>query len=186
MNKYIIIAVIAAAAVAVLAYIISKRNKFVALKNRIEDQKAQIDVQLKRRYDLIPNLVETVKGCADFEKSTLEAVVNARNNAVNAKDLGSAISANDALTSALQRLIVVSESYPELKANAGFVQLQGELAATEDKIAKARQFFNDTVLKYNNAIQMFPANIVAGMFGYAKYDYLKASEAERENVKVSF
>lgn len=186
MDKYVIIAVIAVVVLAVLVYVIKKRNKFVELKNRVEDQKAQIDVQLKRRFDLIPNLVETVKGCANFEKSTLEAVVSARANAVNAKDLSGAISANENLTAALHRLIAVSESYPELKSNTSFVQLQGELAATEDKIAKARQFFNDTVLKYNNAIQMFPANIVAGIFGYAKYDYLEVSEAERENVKVSF
>lgn len=186
MEKHIAIAIIVAVVLIILIYIIKTHNKFVQMKNRIADQKAQIDVQLKRRYDLIPNLVETAKGCANFEKSTLEAVVQARANALNAKDFGGAMSANENLTATLHRFIAVGESYPELKANNNFTRLQDELSDSEDKIAKTRQFFNDAVLKYNNAIQVFPANIVAGIFSYKKYEYFEISEAERENVRVSF
>lgn len=183
MTKILVVVIIIA--ILVFAYLISAYNKFVVQKNRVEDQRAQIDVQLKRRYDLIPNLVETAKAYAGFEKSTLEAVTQARVSAVNAKDLNDEMAANAKLTSALQRFIAVSESYPELKANTNFMQLQKELSATEDKIAKARQFYNDTVLKYNNSIQMFPANIAAGIFGYKKQAFLEAADSEREAVKIS-
>lgn len=124
---------------------------------------AQIDVQLKRRYDLIPNLLETAKGYANFERSTLEAVVKARQSAMAAADFDQAAAANGKLQAALRRLFAVSEAYPELKANANFMQLQSELSDTENKIALSRQFYNDTVLKYNNAIQMFPASFIAGL-----------------------
>lgn len=155
------------------------------LKDTHNDQKAQVDVQLKRRYDLIPNLVETAKAYAGFEKSTLEAVTQARTHAMQAGSMGEELTANAELTRALQRFIVVSENYPELKANANFIQLQNELSATEDKIAKARQFYNDTVLKYNNAVEMIPANIVAGVFGHKKLPFLEAAQSEREAVKIS-
>ena len=181
----IVIAIVVVVVLLILVYLIKTRNKFVVLKNRIADQKAQIDVQLKRRYDLIPNLVETAKAYAGFEKSTLEAVTQARANAVNAKELGDEMAANAKLTSALQRFMAVSESYPDLKANTNFMQLQNELSVTEDKIAKARQFYNDTVLKYNNGIELFPANIVAGMFGYKRQAFLEAEESERAAVKIS-
>lgn len=177
--------IVAAVVVLILIYIIATANKFIQLKNRVENQKAQVDVQLKRRYDLIPNLVETAKAYAGFEKSTLEAVTKARTNAMGAGNMGEELAANAELTRALQRFIVVSESYPELKANTNFMQLQNELSATEDKIAKARQFYNDTVLKYNNAISMIPANIVAGMFGHKKLPFLEAAQGEREAVKIS-
>lgn len=183
MDKIVIVAVVLV--LLILIYLISTRNKFVVLKNRMEDQRAQIDVQLKRRYDLIPNLLETAKAYAGFEKSTLESVTQARVNAVNAKDLSDEIAANAKLTSALQRFIAVSESYPELKANTNFIQLQNELSATEDKIAKARQFYNDTVLKYNNGIELFPANIAAGIFGYKKQAFLETADSERKAVKIS-
>lgn len=184
MEKYIIIGVIVLIVLVLLVYIIKKRNTFVVMKNRIKDQEAQVDVQLKRRYDLIPNLIETAKGYACFEKSTLEAIAKARTDAVNAQNFNGTISANDRLTDALHRFVAVSESYPELKANTNFMQLQKELSSTEDKIAKSRQFLNDTVLKYNNAIQVFPANLVAGICGFKTYEFLEASEFERESVKI--
>lgn len=179
--KIVIIAVV----VLIVIYVITTANKLVQMKNRVENQKAQVDVQLKRRYDLIPNLVETAKAYAGFEKSTLEAVTRARTNAMEAGNIGEELAANAELSRALQRFIVVSESYPELKANTNFMQLQNELSATEDKIAKARQFYNDTVLKYNNAIEMIPSNLVAGLFGHKKLPFLEAAQNEREAVKIS-
>lgn len=186
MQDYILIIIIAIIIFIVLLYFIKTYNRFVILRNRMKDQQAQIDVQLKRRYDLIPNLVETVKGCAGFEKSTLEAVTAARTGAVQAQNFTEAVAANDALTSALHKLLAVSESYPDLKSSGNFMHLQEELSETEDKISKARQFYNDTVLKYNNAIQTFPANLVAGLTGHREGIYLQAAEGERETVKVSF
>lgn len=177
--------IIAVVVVILLIYIVSTANRFVQLRNRVENQKSQIDVQLKRRYDLIPNLIETAKGYANFEKSTLEAVTQARGNAVNAKDFKDEMAENAKLTNALQRFIAVSENYPDLKANTNFMQLQNELSSTEDKISKARQFYNDTVLKYNNAIEMIPANIVAGLFGHRKKPFLEAAESEREAIRIS-
>lgn len=186
MEGYFPFIIAAAILLLVIVYFIKTYNRLIVLRNRVRDQQAQIDVQLRRRYDLIPNLVETVKGCAGFEKSTLEAVVAARARAVQAGDLAGTVAANDTLTSALHRLLAVSENYPDLKASANFAQLQNELAGTEDKIAKARQFYNDTVLKYNNSIQTFPANLVAGMTGHHESAFLQTAESEREPVRVSF
>lgn len=169
----------------ILVAVIKTRNSFVALRNRVKDQAAQIDVQLKRRYDLIPNLVATVKGQAGFEKSTLEAVIQARSMATQAVSLTETLKANDALTGALHRMLAVAESYPTLQSNSGFVKLQDELSETEDKIAYSRQFYNDTVLKYNDAIQMFPASIIAGMCGFSEQAFLSANDNERENVKIA-
>lgn len=185
MQTYIIFGVVALAVILILAAIIKARNNFVILRNRVQDQAAQIDVQIKRRFDLIPNLIAVVKGQAGFEKSTLEAVVEARSRATQAASLPDSLKANDTLTGALHRLLAVAESYPDLKSNAGFLQLQVELSETENKIAYARQFFNDTVLKYNNTIQVFPANIVAGMCGFSAQTFLSASDNERENVRIS-
>ncbi len=168
----------------VAAFLASSHNKFVVLKNRVKDQEAQINVQLKRRYDLIPNLIETAKGYAAFEQSTLDAVVSARAKATAATTLGDAMAANDALTRSVGQLFALSESYPDLKANQHFLQLQAELSRTEDKIAKARQFFNDTVLKYNNAIALFPANIAAGLFGYKEMSFLAVAAEEQAAVKM--
>lgn len=182
--KYALPVILILIVLLILIYLIKSRNHFVVLKNRVKDQESQIVVQLKRRYDLIPNLVETAKGYAGFEKSTLEAVTAARTNAVNAKNLNEEIAANDEMTHVLSRLIAVSEAYPELKSNQNFMQLQQELSATENKIAMARQFYNDTVLKYNNAIQMFPANIVAALFGYHACEYLNAEEKEKQTIKL--
>ncbi len=172
--------------VLLVIYVICGHNRFVKLRNRVRDQQAQIDVQTKRRCDLIPNLIETVKGCANFEKSTLEAVVTARNSLLNGGSLAEKDAADSALSSALHHLIAVSESYPDLKASANFASLQKELSETEDKIAKARQFYNDTVLKYNDAIEVFPASLVAKLTGFGKIEFLKAAESEKEAVKVQF
>lgn len=180
------ILVLAAAAVLLVVYVICGYNRFVKLRNRVRDQQAQIDVQTKRRCDLIPNLIETVKGCANFERSTLDAVVSARSSLLNGSSPAEKDAADAALTSALHHLIAVSEGYPDLKASANFASLQKELSETEDKIAKARQFYNDTVLKYNDAIEVFPASLVAKLTGFGKIEFLKAAESEREAVKVQF
>lgn len=184
MGGYIVIGIIVLAVLAVLIMSVRTRNHFVTLRNRVRNQTAQIDVQLKRRYDLIPNLLETAKGYAGFERSTLEAVVKARQSAMAAQDFDKAIAANQKLSTALRQLLVVSEAYPELKANSNFMQLQNELAETENKIAMSRQFYNDTVMKYNNAIELFPASLVAGLCGFGAMPFWEAEEAERANITI--
>jgi LemA protein len=164
-------------------------NGLVKLRNQVKNAWAQIDVQLKRRYDLIPNLVETVKGYAKHERETFEAVTNARNFAQQAATagVGERAKAEGELSSALSRLLAVAESYPDLKANQNFLALQEELTSTENKISFSRQFYNDSVLKYNNQTQMFPSNIIASMFGFKSNEFFEVkSEAEREAPKVSF
>jgi len=162
-------------------------NSFVTLRNRIDNAWHQIDVQLRRRYDLIPNLVETVKGYAAHERGTFEAVTNARTAAMSAKTVGEQAQAENMLTGALKTLFAVSEAYPELKANQNFLALQEELTGTEGRIAFARQFYNDMVLEFNNAIQRFPGNVVAGMFHFTPKEYFEVGEAAaREPVKVKF
>ena len=165
-----------------VAYVINCYNKFVGFRNRMKNQEAQVHVQLNQRCDLIPNLVETVKGCAGFEKETLEAVISARSRVA----AGSSDEAENELERALGRLIAVSENYPELKSNIAFMDLQRQLVEIEDKIAKARQFYNDTILKYNNAIQVFPANIAAAITGFKPAQTVLISEKEQEPVKVKF
>lgn len=173
--------------VVVLGLIAGLYNSLVQKRNRVDNAWAQVKVQLKRRWDLIPNLVETVKGYAAHESSTLEAVIAARNTAMGAAgDLKSSMEAENALSGTLRSLFAVAEAYPELKANTNFLQLQAELTDTENKIAYSRQFFNDTVLIYNNAIQMFPANLLAGLFGFTARDSFDISEEESQAVKVSF
>lgn len=184
--KYAVPAIIILVVLLLLIFFIKNYNRFVKVRNRVKDQASQIDVQLKRRCDLIPNLVETVKGCASFERETLEAVISARQNVLSSKNIQEAANADSALNSSLHRLLAISESYPELKASANFAHLQKELSETEDKIAKSRQFYNDTVLKYNDTIQVFPASIVAGMTGFKAIDFLQISEKEKENIKVTF
>lgn len=161
-------------------------NGLVGKKNKVSDQFAQIDVQLKRRFDLIPNLVETVKGYAAHEKSTFEAVIKARSQYMSAQTPAEKISANGELTQFLGKLFALAESYPELKANVNFLSLQGELSETENKISFARQFYNDTVLEYNNAVQMFPSNIFAGIFGFKLADFFKTDEGDKAVPKVQF
>lgn len=184
MGKYIVIGIIVLVVLLIIAAIIKTRNSFVTLRNRVKNQMAQVDVQLKRRYDLIPNLLETAKGYAGFEKSTLEAVVQARSNAMAAKDFDKTVAANQELSSVLGRLMVVSEAYPELKANTNFMQLQNELTETENKISLSRQFYNDTVFKYNNAIEMFPASLLAGMFGFHPMSFWEVNETERKSISI--
>lgn len=184
--KYIIIGAVVLILVSLISWFIKTVNSFIVMKNRINDQGAQVDVQLKRRYDLIPNLVETVKGCANFEKETMQAVISARTGAMQAQTMEESVEYNSALDSALHRLMAVSESYPELKASANFSMLQKELSETEEKIAKSRQFYNDTVLKYNNAVTVFPQSIVASMTGHREMEYFKAAAVEKKNVEVKF
>ena len=172
--------------VLILIYLGSTYNSFVVLRNRVKDQWAQIDVQLKRRFDLIPNLVETVKGYASHEKDTLEAVVKARNEYLSSDTPEGKIEANNDLNKVVTKLFALAESYPELKADTSFRELQSTLTETEDKISYARQFYNDVVMKYNNKVEVFPSNIVAGMFGFKTSAYFNATEEERENVKVKF
>ena len=185
MAKYIIIGIVVVI-VLIILWIVGTYNKLVVLRNRVKDQWAQIDVQLKRRFDLIPNLIETVKGYTKHESETLEAVIKARNTYVSATTPDAQMKADGELTQAISKLFALTESYPDLKANTNFQQLQAELTGTESKIASARQFYNDTVLTYNNKIQMVPSNIIASLFKFEKETFFEASEAERENVQVKF
>ncbi|MDH4269173.1 MAG: LemA family protein [Dehalococcoidia bacterium] len=164
-------------------------NGLVRLRNQVKNAWAQIDVQLKRRYDLIPNLMETVKGYMKHERETLEAVTKARNIAQQASSAGAGerAKAEGELSSALSRLLVVVERYPDLKANQNFLALQEELTSTENKISFSRQFYNDSVLKFNNKTHMFPSNVVASMFAFKAGEFFEVTlAAEREAPKVSF
>ena len=164
-------------------------NGLVRLRNQVKNAWAQIDVQLKRRHDLIPNLVETVKGYMKHERETMEAVTNARNLAqqVSSAGAGERAKAEGELSSALARLLAVVENYPDLKANQNFLALQEELTSTENKISFSRQYYNDSVLRYNNQTQMVPSNIIASMFGFKASEFFEVTlAAEREAPKVSF
>lgn len=172
--------------VLIILFVISTYNSLVGLRNRVKNQWSQIDIQLKRRFDLIPNLVNTVKGYAAHEKETLDAVIKARNTFTTATSPKEKMEANDILTNAVTKLFALSESYPDLKANTNFMDLQNELGSTENKIASARQFYNDVVDKYNSKIEMFPSNIIANIFNFKQEEFYQANETERENVKVEF
>jgi LemA protein len=174
--------------IAVIAFwFIGMYNRLVSLRNRIENAWSQIDVQLKRRVDLIPNLVETVKGYAAHEKEAFERVIQARSALMNAgSNVTAQAQADNMLSGALKSLFAVAEAYPELKANQNFLMLQEELSGTEGKIAYSRQFYNDSVLQYDNAIEMFPTNILAGMFGFQPKPYFEAPATDREPVAVKF
>ena len=161
-------------------------NKLVRLRNRIENAWAQIDVQLQRRNDLIPNLVETVKGYAAHEKGVLEGVTQARSAVMNAKGPAETAAADNMLTGALKSLFAVSEAYPDLKANQNFLALQEELSGTEGKVAYARQFYNDEVRSYNTSIQSFPTVVLANMFGFKEREYYEADDTARGAVRVQF
>ena len=178
--------VIGIVVVVLILVIISTYNSLVSLRNMVRDQWAQIDVQLKRRFDLIPNLIETVKGYTKHESETLENIVKVRNTYASANTPQEAMEADGELNKAVSRLFALAESYPDLKANTNFLQMQDELKETENKIASARQFYNDVVLRYNNKIQMFPSNIVAGLFGFKTEAFFEANKEEKENVKVKF
>ena len=173
--------------IAVVLWIAGMYNGLVRLRNQVKNAWSQIDVQLKRRHDLIPNLVETVKGYAGHEKTTLENVVKARAAAVSATGVEQQAKAEGELSSALGRLMVVVEQYPDLKANQNFLALQEELTSTENKISFSRQFYNDSAMTYNNKTEMFPSNIVAGIFNFERADFFEVEdETERKAPQVSF
>ena len=174
--------------IAVVAiYAVQIYNSLVGLRNQVKNAWSQIDVQLKRRHDLIPNLIETVKGYMTHERDTLENITRARSSAVDASSIADKSKAESELSGALQRFNLVVENYPDLKANQNFLSLQEELTSTENKISFARQSYNDQVLFYNNKTEMFPSNILAGMFNFIKEEFFEIEvDAERETPKVQF
>ena len=179
---WILIAVI----VVIVLWVLSTYNTLVGLRNTCKEAFSTMDVYLKKRWDLIPNLVETVKGYAKHEKSTLEDVVKARNTYLSASTPEDQLKADGQLTKAVNKLFALAESYPDLKANESFLSLQKELTTCEEKITYARQFYNDSVLSYNNKIELFPSSIIASMFHFEKEKFFEASAEERKNVQVKF
>jgi LemA protein len=183
MGALIFLGVIAAAVV----FFVSIYNSLVQLRNRVKNAWSQIDVQLKRRYDLIPNLVETAKGYMTHERETLSAITEARSRAMGAGSVHDKSAAEAQLSGAISRFMLVVENYPDLKANQNFLALQEELTSTENKISFARQAYNDAVLFFNNKIEMFPSNVVAGMFNFRPQEFFEVEEtAQREAPKVQF
>jgi len=179
--------VVAVIVVLLIIFVIGVYNALIRLRNQVDNSWSQIDVQLKRRHDLIPNLVETAKGYMKHERETFETITKARSQAMGAKTVSEASKAEGVLGEALGRFMLVVENYPDLKANQNFLAVQEELTSTENKISFARQSYNDQVLFFNNKIQMFPSNIVANMFNFGKRDFFELeSAAEREVPKVSF
>ncbi len=174
-------------ALVVVFIVIGIYNRLIRLRVRTRDAWSSIDVQLKRRYDLIPNLVETVKGYAKHERETLDAVIKARRAGIDAGTVAEQAQAENMITGALRQLFALSEAYPDLKANTNFSQLQEELSSTENKIAFSRQHYNDTVSQYNSTLQTFPTNIVGNSFGFERRDFFEMEdEAQREAPQVSF
>ncbi|MCX7881348.1 MAG: LemA family protein [Patescibacteria group bacterium] len=167
-------------------FLIATYNSLVVLKTRIKEALSGIDVQLKRRIDLIPNLVETVKAYAKHEKTVFTEVTKARSNLLKAETIKEKAEANNMLTSTLKSLFAVAEAYPQLQANESFRELQRQLEDTEDKIAYSRQFYNSNVLEYNTKVKMFPSNLVANLFGFSEVDFFEIEEKEKKNVKVNF
>ncbi len=184
MGGYIILIIIAL----LVIIIVTMYNKLIVMRARIKNAWAQIEVQLKRRYDLIPNLVETAKGYMAHEKTTLENVIKARQQAIDAKNLKDQAKAENFLSQTLRSLFAVSENYPNLKANENMMALQEELTSTENKISFARQFYNDMVMRFNQTIQSVPYNVLAGMFNFKMQEYFELEEGapDREPVKVKF
>ena len=180
MGGWIVLGVIIVLAV----WLISIYNSLVTLKNQVDNSWRQIDVQLKRRHDLIPNLVEAVKGYMQFERDTLTQVVEARNRAVNAPDQGSRMAAENQLTAGLGRLFALMENYPQLKADQNVLQLQEELTTTENQIGFARQAYNDSVMQLNTRVESFPANVIANNFGFRQADYFKAAPGDEAVPKI--
>ena len=178
--------VIVVMVIIIIVTLIHMYNNLVGLRNRVKNSYAQIDVQLKRRNDLIPNLVETVKGYAAHEKGVLEEVTKARTGVMNASTIEETSTADNQLTGALKTLFAVAENYPDLKANSNFQQLQSELTDTEDKIAYARQFYNDVVMKYNTTCQQFPSSMMAKLFRFREEAYFEAPESETAVPEVKF
>jgi len=172
--------------IVIAALVIANYNVLVTRRNRVKNAWSQIDVQLKRRYDLIPNLVETVKGYAAHERELFEKVTQARASAISSRTVADTAKANNALTETLKSLFAVAENYPILKANENFMRLQEELSATENKIAFARQFYNDETMSYKITIEKFPSNIIATIFRFTPEELYHIPETEKEPVKVSF
>ena len=181
-----VVIVVVAVAVLLLLFVVAMFNKLVRLRNRSENAWAQVDVQLKRRYDLVPNLVETVKGYAAHERETFESVTKTRAAAQAASAPADKAQAENALTAALGKLIAVAEAYPQLRATENFQNLQNQLADIEQKLAVSRQVYNDTVLTYGNAIQTVPTNIFAGLFNFRPREYFQTDDASRAAPQVSF
>lgn len=179
---WVLIAVVVLVAIIFFYYY----NRFSVLENRIDNSLSQIDVQLKRRADLIPNLVDTVKGYAKHEKAAIKAVTDARKALVSAKGVEGKVKADKQLEGALKTIFAIAENYPDLKANTNFLELQKELSSTEDRVAYARQYYNDSILSYNNLCRTFPGKFFAGIYGRKSKDYLKIAEAERKLPKVEF
>lgn len=182
----IIALIIIAVLVVLAAFCVRSYNNFVKLRNRIEESLAQLDVTLKKRFDLIPNLVETVKGYVAHEKETLEGVINARNSGLNASTLEDKDLQSKNLTSALSHLFAVAENYPELKANENFMSLQNSLMKIEDEILMCRKYYNAVVKHFNTATETFPSNIIASIFHFTRQTYLSVEESEKQNIKVQF
>jgi LemA protein len=182
-----VIIIVAVVVVGLIVFVVMY-NGLVRLRNRIDNAWSQIDVQLQRRHDLVPNLVETVKGYAAHERETLDAVIQARNQAVQAQGQGpaDAARAENVLTGALRQLFALAEAYPDLKANQNFLALQEELTSTEDRIAYARQFYNDSVLGYNNKLQSIPSNMIAGMFNFMPREFYEGDDEARGVPRVEF
>ncbi len=179
---YVIIAVVTV----IIVWFIAVYNGLIRLKNRVDEGWSDIDVQLKRRYDLIPNLVETIKGYASHEKELFENVTKARTSAMNAGSIEDKAQANNMLSQTLKSLFAVSENYPDLKASANFLKLQDELSDTENKIQAARRFYNGLVRDFNTKVQVFPTNMIASSLGFKSRDFFEIEEAEKENVEVKF
>lgn len=187
MKKVLIaIGIIVGIIVILVGTFISSYNGLVSMNEEVDGKLADISVQLERRADLIPNLVSTVKGYASHEKEVIDSITSARDSLVNAKSIEEKAEANEELTSALNKLLVIVENYPDLKANTNFIQLQDELAGTENRIAVARNNYNDAVKEYNKAVKSFPKNILANMFGFDEKEYFEAKESSNEVPEVSF
>ena len=169
-----------------IIYVVGVYNSLVKLRNKVDDQSSQVDIELKKRFDLVPNLVETVKGYAKHEKETLEEVIKARNSFTSAGNMNEELAANDNLSNALTKLFALSEAYPDLKANTNFINLQNRLNEIEENIAYKRSFYNETVRMYNDKIMTVPSNIVANIFNFKEKEYFQINEKVKENVKVSF
>ena len=182
----VVLGIVLAVVVVLALLAISYKNKFVVLDNRVKNAWSQIDVQMQNRFSLVPNLVETVKGYAKHEKDTLEGISNAKTKYMSASTTEEKMEANNQLNELLGKFFAISEAYPELKANTSFEKLQTQLMEIEDKIRFARQFYNDTVTEYNQAIQMFPGSLFAGFFNYHNAELFKANDMAREEVQVKF
>ena len=191
MNKrlkpwHIILIVVAVLAVALVGYTVKSYNGLVTLKQEVTQKESYIQTTLQRRSDLIPNLVNTVKGYASHEESIMKEVSDARAALVGANNTGDQLAANEQMTSALNRLLAIAENYPDLKANTNFIQLQDELSGTENRITQARRAYNDAVKTYNTKIQRFPTSLIAGIFNFEAFDYFQANEGAQEVPSVNF